>query len=103
MTKKPQAVKIGTLNYSIEYHPSLIINGTELLYGHCLNSEVKLQINEQYPEEKQRETFVHECLHAIDERCLNGKLDEDQIAVLASGIFDWIRNNPDAIDWVKGK
>ena len=104
MVKPPTAVKIGTLNYAVDYHSPLTEEGgSQLLYGHHLHSEIKIKIGSDYPEDRQREAFVHECLHAIDERYLNGKLEEDQVTILASGIFDWIRSNPDAIDWIKGK
>ena len=102
MTKKPQAVRIGTQNYEVEFVDKLSDCST-ILYGHHLHSEMKIKLGSDYPDDLQRETFVHECLHAIDCRYLNDKLSEDQISVLSSGIFDWIRNNPDAIDWVKGK
>ncbi|WP_321991524.1 hypothetical protein [Marispirochaeta aestuarii] len=102
MAKRPAFVNIGTQNYGVEYHEHLTADGS-LLYGHHLHSEIKIKVNTDYPEDLQRETFVHECLHAIDCRYLNDKLSEDQVSVLASGIFDWIRSNPEAIDWVKGK
>jgi len=104
IVKKPHGVKIGTLNYEVEYcSPLTDGDSSQLLYGHHMHSAIKIKIASDYPEERQRETFVHECLHAVDSRYCNDKLTEDQIACLSNGLFDWIRANPEAIDWVKGK
>lgn len=98
---KPKKANIGTLKYQVEYVDGLQ-HGDQALYGHHLHSDIKIRIDSAYPEDRQRETFIHECLHAIDCRVLNDKLDEDTVAVLSSGLFDFIRQNKTAIMWVMG-
>jgi hypothetical protein len=95
----PKTVKIGALNYDVEFEEKLI-SGGDVLFGHHLFDEIKMKIGSSYPVTRQKEALLHECLHAIDERYLAGSLEEKQITSLGYGVFDFIRNNKDVVKWL---
>ena len=47
-----------------------------------------------HSEDQQKCTFIHECLHGIDDVFEIG-LDEEQVRKTAKGIYTFMRDNPD--------
>ena len=52
--------------------------------------------------ENERDTLLHEILHAIEER-LQLKMREKQVALLATGLLQVLRENPKLVAYLCGK
>lgn len=75
-------------------HPKMTLDG-ELCWGRALYGESELLIDENISEEKQKETALHEVLHAMDP-----DMEEDKILSLTHNLFAFIRHNPDFIEYI---
>lgn len=60
--------------------------------------ESKILINDTMTEQQKMATLVHEVTHVIaNQNALSCSDSEQEVAVLANGIYDFIVNNPDVI------
>lgn len=95
----PEKVRIGGIDYSILSVPNLR-DGEKLLYGHILYDTSEIHLSETDAKEHQRRCVVlwHEMLHGI---ARHAELDfstageETIITVLARGIYQVLKDNPD--------
>ena len=99
--KRPTHVAIGTQRFEIEY-PNFIADNGSVNYGEYDHEAIKVRIASWLPVERQRETLVHELLHAVDCRYLGDVFKENQVERLANGLFDWLRANAAAVTWIIG-
>ena len=64
----------------------------------------KIKISEDITEEAKLSTLLHEVIHVISDLCdLPTKDDERAISVLAVGLFDFLRRNPDVGERLVGR
>ena len=64
--------------------------------GRSLLKDGKILVNSSMPDDTQLWTIVHESLHHIDD--MNGlDLSEQVISTMATGVFDFIKQNPEII------
>lgn len=89
----PEIVKIGFKDYTVIQAHGPLESANKLCYG-CIDYDSgKLNINSDYSVDTTNNTFIHECLHGIDDVAGIG-LTEDQVNTLAGGIYAWIKDNP---------
>jgi len=69
------------------------------LHGRCIADELAIEINPTSPINHQRETVLHEVIHAIDAE-LDLRFSERQVDVLSAALFSWIRENPSIALWL---
>jgi len=70
--------------------------------GLCVGELGKILIKQSLCEDKKRQTFIHELLHAIENS--NNAVDdltEIQIELLATGLTAFIKDNKKAIEWLQ--
>ena len=96
----PKKVKIGYKDYEVIQASGPLENNNKLCYG-CIDYDSgKLNIATDYSTDTINNTFIHECLHGIDDVTEIG-LTEEQINTLAGGIYAWIKDNPKIFKEVK--
>ena len=91
----PKSVRIGGVDYAIEYVERLISSENTALCG-LINYDmavIKIEPNVQDEQGKCR-TLLHEIMHGI-ERHFKLDLPEDTVDNLANGLYMVIRDNPD--------
>ncbi len=71
--------------------------------GLCVADSCKIILKTSLCPDKKKQTFIHELLHAIENS--NNAMDdlsEIQIEQLATGLYAFIKDNPEVIKWLKG-
>lgn len=89
----PKKVKIGYKEYEVKMRDSDVINGNEVCYGTIKFEDGEINIANIYSEDMMKCTFIHECLHGIDD-IVEAKLTEDQIRLMSKGLYTFIKDNP---------
>lgn len=97
--KVPREIKIAGRNYTIGLVEHLVRDegSRGMVYWHT--QEIKL-LRDTHPELK-AVTFLHECIHVIDEH-LNGRgaLSEEITCGLSEGLFQLLKDNLNIeLDW----
>ena len=84
-------IKIGQYDYKIIRGP--IASGDE---GLCLTSKLEIHIAPHENPEREIDTLLHECLHALWDHYDLGNTAEEEPAVraLAGGVLMLLRDNP---------
>lgn len=91
--KIPGIVKIGYKAYNVNIVDKEVVDGNKVCYGNIEYDNGNINISSLYSEDQQKCTFIHECLHGIDE-IMETNLDEEQVRKLAKGIYQLIKDNP---------
>ncbi len=68
-------------------------------YGTCKPLTCKITIDPDSAEEQQKDTLLHECIHALDSE-LGTEMKEVQVKLLATGLVHWMRANPEFVVWI---
>ena len=68
-------------------------------FGQCVSTKCEIVIDPNVHVDQQKDTLIHECLHAIDHEMDTG-LRERQIRLIATGLLHFIRSNPELIKYV---
>jgi hypothetical protein len=76
----PTKVIIGPYTYQVIEKEGLEVNGAPA-FGSCDSDNLTIYLDASTPEDKKRETLLHEVLHAIDDAAGIG-LTEDQVKAL---------------------
>ena len=96
---KPESLQIGTISYTVKYVTQHEMHDREDCFG--LHDESgTIIINTSYPPSRQKNTVLHEILHALSGRYGLG-LEEKAIRGLANSLFEAMQRNPAAFDWIK--
>ena len=93
--KIPDKVRIGGVDYSIEYVERLISGDGKALLGQIEydTAVIRLEPNAQDAQGKCR-TLLHEIMHGIEHH-FKLDLSEEEIDNLANGMYMVIKDNPD--------
>jgi len=97
--KIPKKIKVVDCNYTVEEH--------KLLYetnGMSIADMCKILIKESLSEDKKKQTFIHELIHAIENT--NNAIDdlsEIQVELIATGLMSFIRDNKNTVLWLLEK
>jgi len=89
-----EKVKIGFKDYKVIQAPGPLVNDNSLVYGYIEYDNGEIHIANDHSIDTDNNTFVHECLHGIDDVVGIG-LTEEQVNKLAGGVYAWIKDNPD--------
>lgn len=93
--KIPESIRIGGIEYEIEYVPNLR-DGNRLLYGYIDYDNSKIQISETDGRGHQHQclTLLHEILHGIREHAgLTIENEEEVMEVLSKGLYQVLQDN----------
>lgn len=91
--KIPNRVKIGYKDYKVNKVEDNIIVNDSTCYGKIDFEKDSIDVSTLYSEEQQKCTFIHECLHGIDDN-VETDLTENQIRKIGKGLYDFIKSNP---------
>lgn len=97
---RPSKVKIGTLDYTIEWK-SAEWEMEEKAFGQCTTDRETIRISERLTGYRLASVFSHEVAHALAYHfnCYD-KVDPEQACDIASyGMVMFWRDNPDAFIW----
>lgn len=90
----PEQARIGFKDFHVNMIDGNVISDYKVCYGNIEYDNGNINISALHSEDQQNCTFIHECLHGIDEVFEIG-LEEEQVRKLAKGIYTFIKDNPD--------
>ena len=92
---KVDTVKVGVKTYRIEKPLEIIQVGGEY-YGVCDSDTSVIKIADKFEQQDKNISFLHELLHGICKRFSMRELNKDEqtIDLLATGIYEVIKDNP---------
>ena len=93
MIKRPERVKVISKRFTIHYVPEGTGELSEEKMGLCDTFHQNIWVQDDLKEDTQRETLVHEVLHAISDE-MRLELTEQQVAGAAIGILAVLMDNP---------
>ena len=99
---RPTRIKIGSIDYPVRWEVEINDDRGRSLYGqlrHVPNDEVVMSAGA--PLIRQRESFLHELIHAIDDR-LDLALKEKVVGQLSVGLFETMLDNMKLMKWILG-
>jgi len=64
--------------------------------GLCLPDQRKILLHEDQDKDSKKHTLLHELLHAVEQK-LSLNLTETQVDLMALGLLDLMRNNPELL------
>lgn len=87
----PTSLKIGCFVYRVKLNEDLEDMGL------CNSEKLVIEINPNYPHQVQRETLLHECLHALfhDSFVVETKDEEKIVRTISPKIMQVILDNPE--------
>lgn len=90
--KLPKSVKVGP--YTFEIVETADLGGREI--GHCDKNNLRICIDPNLPDDKKKNTLIHEILHAIYEVWAidDDSKEEPVVNALASGLQTVFKDNP---------
>ena len=103
MANELELVKIGPLDYAVEFTDKLVDlrdDGTwRGLHGCVTFGEGKIEIEADQSMHLQRATVIHEAIHAI---LFNAgqSISEDAVIALGLGIYALLKDNPPLVAWL---
>lgn len=87
-------VKIGYKDFKVNLVKDNVVDENKVCYGNIEYDNGNINLSMLYSEDQQKCTFMHECIHGIDDIFEVG-LEEDQVRKLAKGIYQFIKDNPE--------
>jgi hypothetical protein len=103
--KIPESVRIGGVEYQIEYIPNLR-DGNRLLYGQIDYDNNKLYLSENDGTGHQNRciTLLHEVLHGIREHaCMEIENEEKIVEMFSKGLYQFLQDNGCRLFDIKSK
>jgi Zn-dependent peptidase ImmA (M78 family) len=88
----PTNVRVAGFDFAVSIEAAE--DFTDQLFGQVDYRKRSIRISNRADEIRQRETLLHEILHAVDE-AVDGDLNEHQISVISRGLFAVLRDNPE--------
>ena len=86
----PERVEVGPTEYRVVRDVAWLARCSRM--GEADHYEGVIKIQEGLPESQEWETFWHEVCHCVDHNYLNGKLDEDEVACFARGLYQAVKS-----------
>jgi hypothetical protein len=93
MIKRPERIKIISKRFTVNYVPEGTEDLSEDKMGLCDTMNQLIWIEEGLKYDTQKETLLHETLHAISDE-MNLDLSEVQVSGAAKGILAMLIDNP---------
>ena len=97
--KRPDRVRVMGKVYSITY-----IENSDAIEsnGVCKNDTLSILIADELPPDEERDTLLHEIVHAVDNQISIG-LTEKKVRQIATGLMQVILDNPDVAKFLLNK
>lgn len=104
--KRPDKLYIEPFCYAIDARPEWSLTTGNM--GNCSTDSQTIYIDAGLTEQSERDTILHEALHAIIaqtdlQKSLTEKKQEDVCWQLAPRLLALLKDNPDFIRWLVGK
>ena len=96
MNNRPKRVKVGVLNYNVDYVQKVDEDDS---LGECDYTGQAIKIKENQPFESERDAMLHEFFHAVD-HMQETNLTEKQVNRMATGILMLLRDNPKFVKYL---
>lgn len=106
-------VVVGPLTFEVLFSREKIKkesveNGRQGVMGQFSFGECEIHIDPDYPIQSQRETLIHEMLHAVFHHARidweKDKIDEERIVTrISPGLTDTLQRSPEAVDFITGR
>lgn len=90
--KIPKKVRVCGLTYDVVMSDELYLD-EGCLGTHNPNTMTITLQNHEFNKDRQVQVFIHELVHAIDTHYLNAKLTEDQVNLIANGVYQILADN----------
>jgi len=102
MSARPTTIRLQGVTWQIR-----AMTGAELfteskggdLLGCCEHAKAELQIRNDMPPGRERQILWHELYHAVENDC-GLEFTEEQVRVMAAGLFAILRDNPAFAQWL---
>lgn len=89
----PNKVRISYKDYNVNLIDGDVIDDNKVCYGNIDFNKGNINLSNLYSEDQKKCTFIHECLHGIDD-IMEIDLEEEQIRKLGKGLYQFIKDNP---------
>ena len=100
--KYPDKIRIAGHDYAVKtVHSDDAMEPSNL--GRCDHHNLRITIETNGPEVGQRQTLLHELIHAADKRYGGNKLAEEQVLAMENGLWAIFRDNPGLAAFIFGK
>lgn len=110
MPRSPKAVQVGPHRYKLQIGRDAIAKASHAdgatLMGWTDKAAHRIAVDPDQSLSSQRDTVLHECLHAIAESVHIGLTPDDEEALvrrLAPALLDLLRRNPKLTAWLTGE
>lgn len=103
--KIPESVRIGGVEYEIEYVENLR-QGSRLLYGQIdfENDKLRLSTSDGVGHQHRCITLLHEVLHGIREHsCMEIENEEEVVEMFSKGLYQFLQDNGCRLFDIKSK
>ena len=87
----PETIKIGAYDYKMIEEDKLKLDGKDV-WGYCDREQNKIYMQKGMKSKKEKEVFLHECLHAIEES-YGISLGERKVNILGLALMALISDN----------
>ena len=98
--KRPLSAKVIGKVYKVQYVTGAPLNQED--FGECDDEKQQISIADGLPLENEQDTFLHECIHALDAQMSIG-LKEAQVSKLATGLLSWMKDNSKPLTYLRRK
>lgn len=96
--KLPKTLKIGDATWLVRVESNPINDNGESVWGLCDHKKYCIKIDKNLPNERQREVFIHEILHAVFEFFASNskkKFSEEEVCeFMGKGFPMLLKDNP---------
>jgi hypothetical protein len=102
MAKRPNKVKVGPFTYSLTVYKELMNAKREDLWGQCDSHNMSIRLLDGLPSDREANTYLHECLHAMfHTACPHMEEEERIVTQLAPVLMKFIKDNPKFMEYIK--
>lgn len=98
----PVSLKVDAYTYAVKRVSKLTSADHIRLKGEHAPGELEIRIDEGMPHQHDRETFLHEAIHAVA-RERNLELDEGEVHQISSGMAALFIDNPEILSLFEDK
>jgi hypothetical protein len=93
-------ILLGPLEYTVEFVEDLK-DGKVKVRGLCDTDRLEIKLDPQYPPDIQKVTLLHELIHCLLNQGEIAKHKENEISILALGIYSLIKDNKKLIEYLQ--
>jgi hypothetical protein len=87
--KLPKTIKVGGLDIALEIGGAVEKElSSKIVYGDYNQGMRRIRLTNNFDPERLSNSFLHEILHAIDDRYNNYQLTEETTEALANGLYE---------------